>query len=123
MSKHELDPAAVQRLEACLFAARDYVAPSPDLRPQTLEQARTANLAQRWANRLTLFTLSSMLLWSLLVPLLRELGSHRDKLTGPFPAEIEQAAQDYADVHRYEAQWGMVEAFRDARQLRMSDER
>lgn len=123
MSKNELDRQAVERLEATLFAARDYVTPAADLRPRTLEQARTANRTQRWANRLTLLTLGSMLLWSLLVPLLRELGAHRDKLTGPFPADIEQAAQDYVDEHRYEAQWGMVEAFRDARQTRMSQER
>lgn len=122
MSKHELDPQALERLEATLFAARDYVTPAADLRPRTLEQARTANRTQRWANRLTVVTLSSMLLWSLLVPLLRELGSQRDKLSGAFPAEIERAAQNYADEHRYEAQWGMVEAFRDARQIRVGDE-
>ncbi len=123
MSNKELDREAVERLEAALFAARDYVTPAPDLRPRTLEQARTANRAQRWANRLTLFTLGSMLLWSLLVPMLRELGAHRDRLTGPFPEEIEQAAQRYVDEHRYEAHWGMVEAFRDARQTRMSEAR
>lgn len=123
MSKVTDDPESFEQLEATLFAARDYVTPSSDLRPRTLEQARHATRAQGWANRLTLITLGSMLLWSVTMPLLRELSSHRDKLSGPFPAEIERAAQDYADLHRYEAQWGLVEAFRDARQLRMGGER
>ncbi len=123
MSRHEDDLESLEPLEATLFAARDYVAPSSDLRPRTLEQARHATRVQDWANRLTLITLGSMLLWSVTLPLLRELSVHRDKLSGPFPAEIERVAQDYADQHRYEAQWGLVEAFRDARQLRPTEDR
>lgn len=123
MSKYNDDPASLEQLEATLFAARDYVTPSSDLRPRTLEQARHTTRTQSWANRLTLIMLGSMLLWSVTMPLLRELSLHRDKLSGPFPAEIERAAQDYADQHRYEAQWGLVEAFRDARQLRLGGER
>ena len=120
MPKRELDPQTLEQLEATLFAARDYVIPSDDLRPRTLEQSRQATRIQSWANRLTLVTLGCMLLWSMAMPMLRELGSQRDKISGPFPAEIERAAQVYADEHRYEAQWGLVEAFRDARQLRTS---
>ena len=123
MSKHKVDPESIEQLEATLFAARNYVTPSSDLRPRTLEQARHTTRTQNWANRLTLITLASMLLWSVTLPLLRELSVHRDKLSGPFPAEIEQAAQDYADQHRYEAQWGLVEAFRDARQLHLGSDR
>ncbi|MEO8270545.1 MAG: hypothetical protein ABI557_12550 [Aureliella sp.] len=123
MSKREVDFESFEQLEARLFAARDYVIPSSDLRPRTLEQARHTTRGQDWANRLTLITLASMLLWSVTMPLLRELSLQRDKLSGPFPAEIERAAQDYADQHRYEAQWGLVEAFRDARQLRLIGER
>ena len=120
MPKRELDPQTLEQLEATLFAARDFVIPSDDLRPRTLEQARQSRRIQSWANRLTLVTLGCMLLWSMAMPMLRELGSQRDKISGPFPAEIERAAQVYADEHRYEAQWGLVEAFRDARQLRTS---
>lgn len=123
MSKHEVDPELIEPLEATLFAARDYVVPSSDLRPRTLEQARHTTRGQDWANRLTLITLASMLLWGVAIPLLRELSLQRDKLSGPFPAELERAAQDYAEQHRYEAQWGLVEAFRDARQLRLVGER
>lgn len=118
MPRYDVDPESFAPLEATLFAARDYVTPSSDLRPRTLEQARHTTRAQGWANRLTLITLGSMLLWSATMPLLRELSVHRDKFSGPFPAEIERAAQAYADQHRYEAQWGLVEAFRDARQIR-----
>src|SRR5690606_21372188 len=98
-------PELMEQLEAKLFAAGGYVVPSDDLRPRTLEQARHATRGQNWANRLTLITLGSMLLWGGAIPLLRELSLQREKISGPFPAELERAAQDYAEQHRYEAQW------------------
>ncbi len=108
------------RLEQAIFEARDFVTPSNDLRPRTLEQAKQVASTQGWANRLTLATLAGMLVWCISVPLLQIVSQHRERLSAPFADEILQAAQEYDEQHRYEPQWGMVEVFREARQLNTS---
>lgn len=40
MSRHSLDSDQLQHLEATIFAARNFVVPTEDLRPRTLSMAK-----------------------------------------------------------------------------------
>ncbi len=117
MSRHSLDSDQIQQLEATIFAARNFVVPTEDLRPRTLSLAKETGRIQRIANRSALTVTSIMLVWLLAMPFLSELSRYRDRLRGPMPDEIEHAAQLYSLEHRYEPGWGLVDAFQDSRKL------
>lgn len=117
MSRHSLDSDQLQQLEATIFAARNFVVPTEDLRPRTLSLAKETGRIQRIANRSALSVTSIMLVWLLAMPFLSKLSRYRDSLRGPMPVEIEHAAHVYSLKHRYEPGWGLVDAFQDSRKL------
>jgi hypothetical protein len=117
----QLDNEAIRELEETIFSARNFVVPSPDLRPRTLEQARDAHRIHVWANRIAVAAFGCMFLWSIAIIATRHLGQYRDKLTGPFPDELEQRAARYPSHDRYGTQWRLVEAFQQERSLQTED--
>lgn len=117
----ELSRETIQQLEETIFSARNFVEPSPDMRPRTLEQAKDAYRNHVWANRIVVTALGCMFLWSIAATSLRYLGQHRDKLTGPFPEELEQRASRYPSQDRYGTDWRLVEAFQQERSLQKQD--
>jgi len=121
MNKRSLDSEQIQQLEATIFAARNFVVPTEDLRPRTLSLAKETSRIQRIANRSAITVTSIMLVWLLAVPVLRSMALYRDSLSGPMSAEIEQTAQSLAIEHRYEPGWGLVDAFQDSRKLELED--
>ena len=110
-----LDRPKLQALEEMIASARNYVTPSDDLRPQTLETAREESRLQNAANRLLLTGLSCLLVWCILAVFFRKAGDYREHVTGPFPEQIERTAESYRVEKHYEPGWGMVDAFRDER--------
>jgi hypothetical protein len=121
VSKRSLDSDQIQQLEATIFAARNFVVPTEDLRPRTLSLAKETSLIQQIANRSAITVTSIMLVWLLAVPVLRSMALYRDSLRGPMSAEIEHAAQVLTLEHRYEPGWGLVDAFQDSRKLELED--
>ncbi len=119
MARRELDlnPEQIRYLEETIFSARNYVRPTDDLRPRTLEAAKESNRLQTNANRLVVGVLGVLLVWSVLVSAASALSIYRDRIAGPFPVEIQQAAERYSAGNHYEIQWGMVDAFQDSRSL------
>ena len=117
MSRPPLDAEQIKQLEATIFAARNFVVPTDDLRPRTLTAAKESCRIQRFANRAAVTLTSIMLIWLLALPVLRGVASYRDQMRGATPAEIEQAAQILTLEHRYEPGWGLVDAFQDSRKL------
>ena len=113
----DFDAGSLRQLEAAIFSARNFVQPSPDLRPRTLEQARDASRIHTWSNRLTVTVLAAMLIWSSVITVMRDLGKHREKIAGPFPQEIEQRAQSYPNRYPYSPEWRMVDAFQEERSV------
>lgn len=117
MSNPKLAPDQIQQLEATIFAARNFVVPTEDLRPRTLAAAKESCRIQRVANRTALTLTSIMLVWLLALPIVRGVASYQEQLRGPSPAEIEQTAHSLTLEHRYEPGWGLVDAFQDSRKL------
>ncbi len=117
MTSPALDPDQIRQLEATIFAARNYVVPSEELRPSTLALAKETSRIQRIANRWAVMIMSIMLVWLLTMPFLHGISLYRDNFRGAMPEEIERTAQAYASEHRYEPGWGLVDAFQDARRL------
>lgn len=117
MSSPQLDPDQIQQLEATIFAARNFVVPTEDLRPRTLAAAKESCRIQRVANRTAVTLTSIMLVWVLALPIVRGVASYQAQLRGPSPAEIERTAQALTLEHRYEPGWGLVDAFQDSRKL------
>lgn len=113
----DFDADSMRQLEEAIFSARDFVRPSTDLRPRTLEQARDASRIHTWSNRLTVTVLAAMLIWSTLITVMRDLGKHREKIAGPFPQEIEQRAESYPHQYPYSPEWRMVDAFQEERNV------
>ncbi len=117
MSRPPLDPDQILQLEATIFAARNFVVPTDDLRPRTLALAKETSRIQRIANRSAVILLSIMIVWLMAMPFLYGMSLYRDHLRGPMPYEIERTAQLYTSEHRYEPGWGLVDAFQDSRKL------
>lgn len=117
MPEPELELEQIQQLEATLFAARNFVRPSDDLRPRTLEMARESTTWQIHANRLAGGLLCILLVWSSLLAVSSGLAVYRKQLVGPFPAEIENAAVHNPTNNPYQRDWGLVDAFQESRSL------
>ncbi len=113
----ELNQEITRQLEETIFSARNFVVPSPDLRPRTLEQAKEAYKNHMWANRIAVTVLGCMFLWSVTTVTTRFLGQYRGKLSGPFPEEIQQRAASYPRYDSYGTPWHLVEVFQQERSL------
>ena len=110
-SQPEQGSAELEALEKTIFAARNYVAPSRDLRPRVLEAAKDAARQKRHIHRLWMCAAAASLLWIVTMPLLSSMSGYGKRLAGPSQSEMEHTAIEYANQKGYGINWGLVDAF------------
>ncbi|GIX00610.1 MAG: hypothetical protein KatS3mg111_3942 [Pirellulaceae bacterium] len=108
----DLDPLAVDAVEALLADAADYVVPPPDLRLRVLEVVRERASAIRSARRFGGWALATVAVWMAVVVAL-----HRSVDLRHMPnAERTQAlANRWSASPAYNVDWALVDAFRFVR--------
>lgn len=115
MAKPAIDDETIRSIEAMVMAAGDFVEPSRELRPQTLNEAKSLCRMQRVANHTAIATSLALALWCLYAFSSKYIEQVRDRLSGPFPSEIEATAQSYTEQRHYPIDWGVVDAFTESR--------
>ena len=104
---------AIAELEKVILRAGNYIAPSDDLRPRTLEVAREVNCRQRTNHRVCkavavlLFLFVSGVPQSLVAPTDSSLFVHSE--------ELHQRAKELTASAGVEPQWALYEVFRSLR--------
>lgn len=106
--------AEMSRVEQTVFAAGNFIRPSEDLRPRTLEAAK-----EHCAKRRLRLTFSSMaiaiaLLSLISIPLGARLRERRSQTVSP-SIEIQHRAIEYATSAGFGPDWGLTEAFSQLR--------
>ena len=115
-SRSELDD-----LEKIILAARNYVVPSDDLRPRTLEDARDLDLQRREIRRLGLASVLGVALWGLSFAFVNSANAYRDAWVAPSGEELQQIAFEFGAKTNSSREWGLVEVFERLRSLRIHD--
>jgi hypothetical protein len=114
-SKYEREK--IKQLEQAIFRARDYVVPSPDLRPRTLEDAKDYCTQKRRVRRLGLSAAAACLVWLLFAPTFSSLSGYSGKFSGPTQMELEHTAIELSHSKGYGFNWGLVDAFLKLRNI------
>lgn len=107
-----------QRTEAMIRAAGRYLRPSDDLRPRTLEAARSIESERRTEQRLGGFLLVVITLAACFSPVVQVLGVMHARSVSPSAVEIHERAMRYAAQPEIGTHWGLAEAFTQMRRHR-----
>lgn len=102
---------------AAIHAARNYVQPSDDLRPQTLEAARRACGDMRAEKKLGGFALALLLIALVSSPAVRLVNVVRSNKAPTTSSEIQQRALLFSEQPNVGSHWGMAEAFSQLRRV------
>ncbi|MCA9126121.1 MAG: hypothetical protein KDB22_03510 [Planctomycetales bacterium] len=109
--RSQLSDAEMEELEQRIFSARNYVVPSRELRPGTIELTKESLSRTRQARRLGLAAICCFALWFALMMSAPIWGGWRNRISAPFSAEIQQAAHELQAKGACDAHWGLVEVF------------
>ncbi len=107
----ERERAQIEKLELAIFAARNYVVASQDLRPRTLEAAKDHCGQHRRLRRIGISALAASLVWFMCAPAISTLSGYRSHFSGPSRSEMERTALELSKQKGYGPNWGLVEAF------------
>lgn len=110
-SNFERQQAEIKNLEQAIFAARNYVVPSQDLRPRLLESAKEYCGQKRRLRRMGFGAIAASLLWFFLAPAFSSMSGYQSQLSGPSRTDMERAALELSSQKGYGPNWGLVEAF------------
>jgi hypothetical protein len=102
-------------IELLIRAAGNYVQPSEDLRPRTLEAARDHCDDRRAEQKLGAFAIAVLLLVSFSSPALRYADVLRSASAGPSATEMHSRALAYETQPDVGSNWGLTEAFTELR--------
>jgi hypothetical protein len=115
--RHDCEPEAFDSIESLIRAACGYVQPTDDLRPRTLEAARSACRQRRWNSRVGGLALTIILLAMCGFP-------HWSSSRGEQIARASDAIRHF-DLHQqaslrmvragFDPSWALYEAFTDLR--------
>ncbi|MGV3485766.1 MAG: hypothetical protein ACO1RT_15220 [Planctomycetaceae bacterium] len=105
------DSGGFAEIEDAILQARDYVCPSSDLRPRTLEQARESDADNRSLRRFRAAVVIVALLVLVVVPAADRLGWLQGPATGPSQEEIHAAALKLAAESGMTSDWALLETF------------
>ncbi len=115
-SQQEMDD-----LENFIFAARNYVVPSDDLRPRTLEDARDLGLQRREIRRLGFASVIGIALWGLSLAFVNSANAYREAWVTPSGEDLQRIAYEISDRTNDNREWGLVKVFERLRTLRVHD--
>ncbi|MDZ4849607.1 MAG: hypothetical protein SGI77_09950 [Pirellulaceae bacterium] len=113
----EDDDFALSELERAIYAARNYVVPSDDLRPQTLEAAREHGRDRtrvRWSRIAAVF---GLFFWCFGGMLASSASGIREGFVAPFGDEVHSIATEISLQENDSFEWGLVEVFSRYRSL------
>jgi hypothetical protein len=112
VTKHASDDDSVLvPVEFLIRAAGNYVVPSDNLRPRTLEAARESADDRAGFFRLARLFLVLLFCCAVSVPALDRLAAWHDKSVAPSGAEIQNQANQIATEKGVGPHWGLYEAF------------
>ncbi len=98
-------------IEELIRAAGNFVVPSENLRPRTLEAAREAAADRMGFYRLARLFLVLLFCSALSIPALDQLTAWHDKSVSPSVAEIQDQANRISTEKGVGPHWGLYEAF------------
>lgn len=103
-------------VEAAIRAAKNYVVPSENLRPRTLEAAREMVDDRKQVRRFWRFSIGLLLCGALSIPLADRLNAWHQRSRSPSATELEWQALNLAESDSsIGTNWGLFEAFRQLR--------
>ncbi len=105
------DDSVMVPVELLIRAAGNYVVPSDNLRPRTLEAARESAADRAGFYRLARLFLVLLFCSALSVPALDRLSAWHDKSVSPSVSEIQDQASRIATEKGVGPHWGLYEAF------------
>ncbi len=110
----------LSELEKRIHAAGNYVRPSDDLRPRTLEAARNVCNDTMIERRIGGFFVCAVLMFCLASPFVELMGQYQTRFTGATSGELHRKAAELSMQSDIGSQWGMCEAFTQLRQTQAS---
>ena len=109
-----------ESVESVIRDAAKYVKPSRDLRPRTIEAARTHCQDIRAEQKLGALVLAVMLLLFVSTPMLHFVDLLRARGQMPTANDVEQLAIEYSDRREIGSNFGLSEAFTELRRFQAS---
>lgn len=113
----ELSDDGAGWIEWQIRSAGDYVVPSDNLRPRTLEAAREWSDDRKAIRRLRRFAVLLLLCSVMSVPLVEQLTAWHKRSQSPSATELEQHALQLATDSHIGQHWGLFEAFSRLRRV------
>jgi hypothetical protein len=110
-----------EALEAKIRAAGNYVVPSDDLRPRTLEDAGELVVQRRWLKRLGFAWMMCTLVVGLSLVFVGAVNVYREAWVTPSGDDLQRIAFENSSTTNAEREWGLVEVFDRLRRLRFHD--
>lgn len=105
------DRLEIAAVESIIASARDFVVPTDDFRPQTLDAAREQAHDVSAQRQLGAFFVCAVLLLFTCVPVVDYLGDIQSRLRGPTSGQLQKIGEDQATRGTEGVTWGLVEAF------------
>ena len=102
-------------IETMIRAAGEFVQPTEDLRPRTLEAARRYCDDRRAEQKLGGFVIAALLLVAFSTPTIQYAHLLRDQATSPSASEIQDRAIEFSSQPEIGQHWGLAEAFTQMR--------
>lgn len=116
-SSHDEAFRSLEQIESVIRAAGQYVRPSEDLRPRTLEAAREHCNDRRAERKLGGFAIAVLLLVTVSPPAIQFVDVLRSTPSAPTAAEMHHRALDYGAQPNVGMHWGLAEAFTQLRRV------
>ncbi len=110
--KIDVSPEFLKLLEATVLSAGNYVVPSDDLRPHTLEAAHEIDSNRRGSSRFVGYSVAIVLCACLCFPIADRLSPWREKVSGRTSLQI----QEMALKKNIGPDWGLLEVFTERQQ-------
>lgn len=111
------DDQSFEQIEAAIRAAGDYIRPSEDLRPRTLDAAREDGGDRRAEQKLGVLMIAALMLISVASPAVHYIDALRRQTSTPSASELQHQGLQYASDPRIGPNWGLAEAFTQLRRL------
>lgn len=112
-----MDPHSIRQIETAIRAAGDYVQPSGDLRPRTLEAAREHCGDLRAEQKVGGFVIAVLLCVVIMSPAFRYVDFMRAQSVAPTAIEMQRRGLQHAADPHVGSNWGLTEAFTQLRRL------
>lgn len=114
------DDLSFAEIESKIFSARNYVVPSDDLRPRTLEEAAELSVPINTFRKLATALAFVFVSWLAIEMVSSSYDRLHDRLTAPFSQEVHSMAIEMSKKNSDGIGWGLVDVFRLLRRSPLS---